>query len=244
MPRVPFDPATDYYQLLGLTPAATADEIQSAYRRLAKAFHPDLHAGSSVAAARMARVNVAKSVLLDRATRAVYDQQRAMRRRAVAPIGVAHAAAHSVVRATPRPVYRYTPATPGGPATSTFDRSTGMLLLIVLPLLGALLMYVFQAVQLAGQPVRSAPADLALSPGGRPNARGTADAVYLMVRAAAPSRRLALSANNLILSRNDQSPEGELLRAVGRELLQAGTNGDTAAWRQAVDEACILANRC
>src|ERR671933_1814194 len=95
MPRVPFDPATDYYSLLGVAANASAEEIQAAYRRLAKAYHPDLNAGSSVAAARMARLNVAKSVLLDPATRAAYDQLRRLR----------GARAAAVRRAAVRPVY-------------------------------------------------------------------------------------------------------------------------------------------
>src|SRR5438034_311870 len=80
MPRVPFDPAIDYYKLLGVEPDAPSEAIQAAYRRLAKAFHPDLNAGSTAAAERMARLNVAKSVLLDSKTRAIYDHARASRR--------------------------------------------------------------------------------------------------------------------------------------------------------------------
>ena len=83
MARVPFDPSTDYYQVLGVGPGADNEEIQAAYRRLAKEYHPDLHADSLSAAARMARVNVAKSVLLDPDTRANYDQLRTGRR----PVG-------------------------------------------------------------------------------------------------------------------------------------------------------------
>ena len=49
MTRVVFDPAADYYELLGVRPGASPEEIQSAYRRLAKAFHPDLHADSTAA---------------------------------------------------------------------------------------------------------------------------------------------------------------------------------------------------
>jgi curved DNA-binding protein len=59
MPRAPFDPATDYYRLLGVASSASAEQIQAAYRRLAKAYHPDLNAGSTVAAARKARVKFA-----------------------------------------------------------------------------------------------------------------------------------------------------------------------------------------
>src|SRR5919202_5628637 len=105
MPRVPFDPATDYYALLGVAPSASTEEIQAAYRRLAKAYHPDLNAGSSSAAARMARVNVTKSVLLDPTTRAAYDQLRRLRGPRAAAI-----------RRAARPVYA-NPA-PGRPVQS------------------------------------------------------------------------------------------------------------------------------
>jgi len=34
--------AKSYFAILGISPHATVDEIRSAYRRLAKEFHPDL----------------------------------------------------------------------------------------------------------------------------------------------------------------------------------------------------------
>src|SRR5213080_1648427 len=102
MARVPFDPATDYYQILGVRPGADNEEIQSAYRRLAKEYHPDLHADSAAAAARMARVNVAKSVLLDRDTRAIYDQLRVGQRRRVTYAGGEHAPVQPTVRYAPQ----------------------------------------------------------------------------------------------------------------------------------------------
>ena len=239
MPRVPFDPATDYYQLLGLKPSASSGEIQAAYRRLAKTYHPDLHAGSALAAARMARVNAAKSVLLDRETRAIYDRVRALRH-PVARVAVAHTHQAHVVR----PSYRYAPPEVIRPTRrQRLDRTTGVLLVLVLPLLGALLLYVIEAVQMAGQPLRTSTApDPAISSFSRPT--NTADAVWLMVHAYPPSPSLAQQANNLIISRNDQTPEGELLRAVGRHLLQAGRSGDAEGWQAAVAEVCVLASRC
>jgi DnaJ-class molecular chaperone len=39
--------AKSYFAILGISPNATADEIRSAYRRLAKEFHPDHYSGDS-----------------------------------------------------------------------------------------------------------------------------------------------------------------------------------------------------
>jgi curved DNA-binding protein CbpA len=248
--RVPFDPATDYYQLLGVPPGAPAEEIQAAYRRLAKAFHPDLNAGSKVAAARMAQVNVAKSVLLDPETRASYDQFRATRRRAVGQFVSTPAPPQTTVRYAPyaasrsRPRYRVVSQGATGSARSGFDRQTGLLLVVALPLIAALALYVFQAVQLSVQPLRAAPPDLSLMPASRPTARGAADAVFAMVHAQPPSRDLAQRANNMILSRSNSTPESELLRADGRRLLQSATTGDDAAWNATVEDVCQLAGRC
>src|SRR5262252_6975676 len=147
MARVPFDPATDYYQLLGVSPGASAEDIRAAYRRLAKAYHPDLNAGSAVAAARMARVNVAKSVLLDREMRAFYDRVRAIRPSHAHVVPVPRAAATTVRyaphHAAPRPRHRVVSHGVKRASTRGFDRSTGILLLVALPLIAALALYVF-----------------------------------------------------------------------------------------------------
>jgi curved DNA-binding protein CbpA len=249
--RAQFDPATDYYQLLGVPPGAPAEEIQAAYRRLAKAFHPDLNAGSTIAAARMARLNVAKSVLLDPETRASYDQLRKTRRPAGGRAVPTPAPVPTTVRYAPydalrnqRPRYRVVSHSADRAARSGFDRQTGVLLVVALPLIAALLVYVFQAVQLSVQPLRAAPQDLSLVPTGRPTARGAADAVFAMVHAQPPSRELATRANNMILSRSSSTPESELLRADGRRLLQSANSGDATAWNDAVADVCQLAGRC
>jgi curved DNA-binding protein CbpA len=238
--RILFDPATDYYQLLGVPPGASAEEILAAYRRLAKAFHPDLNAGSTAAAARMARVNVAKSVLLDPEARASYDQLRTTRRPILTRVAAPSAPAAYAASRTQRPRYRVV----SHGTRSGFDRQTGLLLVVALPLTAALVMYVFQAVQLSVQPLREAPSDLALVPATRPAARGAADAVFAMVHAQPPSRELATRANNMILSRSNSTPESELLRADGRRLLQSASTGDDAAWNDTVEDLCRLAGRC
>lgn len=56
----------DPYQVLGVSPSASDDEIKAAYRKLAKKYHPDLNQGSPQAEAKMKEVNEAYTVLIKR----------------------------------------------------------------------------------------------------------------------------------------------------------------------------------
>lgn len=64
----------NYYEILGISKNATDDEIKSAYRKLAKKYHPDLNPGDSSCAEKLKEVNEAYSVLSDKQKRSNYDQ--------------------------------------------------------------------------------------------------------------------------------------------------------------------------
>jgi curved DNA-binding protein CbpA len=63
----------NYYDLLGIAPAATLAEIKKAYRKLARQHHPDMNGGDPDAAARFKLITEACEVLCDPAQRRNYD---------------------------------------------------------------------------------------------------------------------------------------------------------------------------
>jgi curved DNA-binding protein CbpA len=66
----------DYYKILEVKPSASAAEIKSAYRRLARERHPDLNGGSENSAREFALISLAYRTLSDPQERAYYDAQR------------------------------------------------------------------------------------------------------------------------------------------------------------------------
>ena len=69
------------YRILGVPRGADGAQIKSAYRRMAKNCHPDLHGGSEDAELRFREVCSAYETLANPAARAVYDAECAQVRR-------------------------------------------------------------------------------------------------------------------------------------------------------------------
>ena len=61
----------DYYEVLGISKGASADEIKKAFRKLAVTYHPDKEGGDE---AMFKEINEAYEVLKDQQKRQRYDQ--------------------------------------------------------------------------------------------------------------------------------------------------------------------------
>jgi DnaJ-class molecular chaperone len=101
--------ATDYYQTLGVSRTASQEEIQKAYRTLARKYHPDMNPDDATAKKKFQEVQSAFEVLSDAEKRKKYDQFGADFE-SVAAGGAGYGGG---------PQWRYT--TSSGPQTYPFD---------------------------------------------------------------------------------------------------------------------------
>ena len=63
----------DLYEVLGIERGSTEKEIKTAYRRLARRYHPDVNPGNPEAEQRFKEIQAAYSLLSDKEKRRQYD---------------------------------------------------------------------------------------------------------------------------------------------------------------------------
>ena len=71
-----YDSRKDFYQILGVPEESTQDEIRTAYRDLAKKYHPDKTGGDKKAEEKLKKINEAYDVLKKPEKRKEYDEAR------------------------------------------------------------------------------------------------------------------------------------------------------------------------
>lgn len=101
----------DYYEVLGVSKSAAADEIKKAYRRLARKYHPDVNRNDISAEAKFKEVQEAYDVLADAKKRQAYDQ---FGHAGVSSAAAAEAAAAAAQAGRGAGGFRYSTRTPGG----------------------------------------------------------------------------------------------------------------------------------
>lgn len=71
----------DYYRILGVPENAAEEDIKSAYRRLAKEYHPDAHPGDAKCEEMFREINEAYDVLGNSRKRKEYDGEKRKKER-------------------------------------------------------------------------------------------------------------------------------------------------------------------
>lgn len=107
------DTKRDFYEVLGVGKTAAADQIKSAYRKLARKFHPDVNKNDKSAESKFKEVQEAYDILSDTKKRQAYDQ---FGHAGVSSAAAAEAAAAAAASGSPRDGsgFRYSRRTPGG----------------------------------------------------------------------------------------------------------------------------------